>query len=156
MNLSESYKNRLQELSGIISEKFNVIQNTLEITEPYDNIFKEENHSEDYVYHGTSKGVAYTIQKSGSMKPGQASGSPKAPLFFSNQEQYASTYASRKDSSGGILFRIKKTPDMKIANNISNEKGYIEYYTFREIPVLEIEVKTKNDWIALSEFNLLK
>lgn len=38
MNLSESYKNRLQELSGILPEKFNVIQNTLEITEPYDNI----------------------------------------------------------------------------------------------------------------------
>ncbi len=40
MNLSESYKRRLQELSGIFSEKFSVVQNTLEISEPYDSIQK--------------------------------------------------------------------------------------------------------------------
>jgi hypothetical protein len=40
MNLSESYKKRLQELGGIVSEKFNVVQNTLEITPPYDTVQK--------------------------------------------------------------------------------------------------------------------
>lgn len=40
MNLSESYKRRLQELSGIFSEKFSVVQNTLEISKPYDSIQK--------------------------------------------------------------------------------------------------------------------
>jgi hypothetical protein len=39
MNLSESYKNRLLELSGL-KEEFNVINNTLEISEPYDKIQK--------------------------------------------------------------------------------------------------------------------
>ena len=39
MNLTESYKNRLLKLSGI-KEEFNVINNTLEISEPYDKIQK--------------------------------------------------------------------------------------------------------------------
>jgi glutamine phosphoribosylpyrophosphate amidotransferase len=39
MNLTEAYKNRLLKLSGL-KEEFNVINNTLEISEPYDKIQK--------------------------------------------------------------------------------------------------------------------
>lgn len=124
-------------------------------TEEEKNKIEEIKNSTEYVYHGTSKGAAYRIQREGKMKAGQASGAPNAPLFFSNQEQYASTYASRKDSSGGVLLRIKVTPDMKVATNISNEKGYVEYYTFREIPIQEIEIKAKNNWIPISEFSFI-
>jgi orotate phosphoribosyltransferase-like protein len=53
MNLTESYKRRLQELSGIIPEKFNVIQNTLEISEPYDKIQKTKIGKRDvYILFG--------------------------------------------------------------------------------------------------------
>lgn len=117
--------------------------------ESYMNENNEVNNS--YVYHGTSKGAAYKIQREQSMKPGQASGSPKAPLFFSNTEEYAYSYASRKDSGGGVLLRIKKTPDMKISDRVSNEGGYLEYYTLRQIPIGEIEIKTKNGWIPLAD-----
>ena len=40
MNLSESYKKRLNKLAGLVNEEFSIVQNTLEITEPYDNIQK--------------------------------------------------------------------------------------------------------------------
>lgn len=39
MNLSESYKQRLKELAGM-AENFNIIQNTLEISEPYADVEK--------------------------------------------------------------------------------------------------------------------
>lgn len=39
MNLTESYKKRLLKLSGL-KEEFNVINNTLEISEPYDKVQK--------------------------------------------------------------------------------------------------------------------
>lgn len=122
------------------------------------NIFKEENDNvkiNKYVYHGTSRGAAYRMQREGSMRPGQASGSPNAPLSFSNTEQYASTYASRKDSSGGVLLRVNKTPDMKVATNVSNENGYVEYYTLNEIPSQQIEIKSGNKWIPISEFSFI-
>lgn len=109
----------------------------------------------EYVYHGTSRGAAYRIKKYGKMSIGQASGSPDAPLFFSNQEQYALTYAQRKDSSGGVLFRIKRTPDMKVNNSIIKRGKYVEYYTYREVPAGEIEVKTKDGWIPLENFDII-
>ena len=107
------------------------------------------------VYHGTSTGAAIRIAREGHMKPGQASGSINAPLFFSNIEQYASTYASRKDFGGGVLLRVKKTPDMKVSKEISKKGGYLEYYTFREIPVNEIEIKTKDGWKPIDGFSFI-
>lgn len=118
-------------------------------------IFNQIKSKEKYVYHGTSKGAANRIKREGVMRPGQASGSINAPLFFSNIEQYASTYASRKDSGGGALFRVKKTPEMKVNKEISKTGGYLEYYTFREIPVNEIEIKTKDGWRAIDEFSFI-
>lgn len=85
---------------------------------------------------------------------GQASGAPSSPIFFSNQEQYALSYANRKDYSGGVLLRVKRTPEMKI-NDVEDYGGYVEYYTNREIPVEEIEVKTNSGWVPMENYDLL-
>lgn len=132
------------------NREFGIKENKMNL----DNFEPDLIEKKQYVYHGTSRGAAYKIQRDGKMVGGQASGSPNAPLFFSNQEQYAKTYAQRKDYSGGLLLRVVKTSDMKV-NDVLNHGGYVEYYTNREIPIDEVEVKTSNSWIPLEKYNVI-
>ena len=104
---------------------------------------------DDYVYHGTSTGALIRIQKQGLQPKGNT------PIFFSNQEQYALTYASRKDFRGGALLRVKKTSNMQL-NPVDETGGYKEWYSTEPIPPSEIEVKTNSQWISLDIWSLFE
>ena len=101
-----------------------------------------------YVYHGTSNGALRRIIKEGLVPK-------KTSIYFSSSEEYAQTYANRKDYTGGVLLRTEFSgiENMKIADNIQDfNDNYIEYYSDIIIPPDKLEIKYNNKWIPLNQY----
>ena len=129
MNLSESYKKRLQELAGVNSEK-------------------------EFIYHGTNDGAAYHIQKSGKMKINAANNN-EPYISFTSDMKVAKYYAEMKgDKYRAVVLRIMKTPDFSLSPKFEKNKGH-EWITEREIPINEIEIETKEGWVPLEKWDII-
>ena len=93
-----------------------------------------------FFYHGTNQGALRKIILEG-LKP-----SGKTPVFLSNTEEYAQSYADRKGGARGILLRTYGTdvePDLRIP-----EGG--DFISRQTIPPEKIEVKMPNgEWLPL-------
>jgi len=127
MNLSESYKKRIQELAGIKSE---------------------------FIYHGTNDGAAYYIQRSGKMKI-NAAGNNEPYISFTSDLNVAKYYAGMKGgTSRGVVLRIIRTPDFFLSPKFKKNKGH-EWITGREIPLSEIEIQTEEGWVTLEKWDVI-
>jgi len=108
----------------------------------------------EYVYHGTYDGAAYSIQRDGRMKL-NAAGNNEHYISFTSKPKVALYYAEMKGGSGrGVVLRTKKTDDFKLTPKYEKNEGF-EWITIREIPVEEIEIKTKYGWIPLDNWDFI-
>ena len=101
-----------------------------------------------YVYHGTSTGAVRRIQREGLQNDNNR------PIYFSSREDYAETYAKRKDFRGGIMLRTPLSNKIKPADNIEIFNDYIEYYTRSIIEAKNIDIKINNTWKPLIKVEL--
>ena len=122
-------------------------------------LIKEMNLSQytddGYIYHGTGKGQALNIQKSGHMNPNKT-GERLPSISFTAKLKYAEYYAKVK---GGVdkmvILRTKITESFEMSDRIKDNKGY-EFITFKPIPVSDLEIKTStNGWQPLEKWDVI-
>ena len=98
----------------------------------------------NYLYHGTSEGSFRKIRENGLIP------FDNKPIYLSNTEQYAITYAERKGNSyGNRVLRVVKTDDM-IPDANTGYKG--DFKTTTPIPPDQIEVKKDNVWVPIQSY----
>ena len=114
-------------------------------------LFEEHTNTPEYIYHGTGKGQARSIQRDGFMKTNRT-GEQEPSISFTNDLNYAKYYASTK---GGCILRTKLNDDFKLSPRIKNNKGD-EYISFKEVPSSSLEVLTNNgEWKLLDNWNVI-
>ena len=111
--------------------------------------------SDEFIYHGTSKGAALRIQKSGIMSPSDT-GEKELSISFTNDIVYAEYYAKAK---GGIdkmvILRTKLSDKFHLSPRINNNKGD-EYITFEPIPTSELEILTHSgEWVSINKWDII-
>ena len=117
----------------------------------YIKLFEEYNDISEYIYHGTGKDQARSIQRDGFMKTNRT-GEQEPSISFTNDLNYAKYYARTK---GGCILRTKINDDFKLSPRIKNNKGD-EYITFKEVPASSLEVLTNNgEWKPLDNWNVI-
>jgi len=117
-------------------------------------IIREAFKDADYIYHGTNEGAVYHIQKNGGMKL-NAAGNNEPFISFTSDPQVASYYAQMKGGpERGAILRTKRTSDFELSPKFQDNKGH-EWITTREIPIEELEIKTKNGWTPLSNWDVI-
>ncbi|MFA5067741.1 MAG: AAA family ATPase [Candidatus Izemoplasmatales bacterium] len=131
--LSETYKNRIQELAGIKTPKANL---------------------DKYIYHGTNNNAVYHIQRHGAMKL-NAAGNNEPYISFTSNKQVADYYATMKGGNHKkAVLRTKKTPDFLLSPKFKNNKEH-EWITTKEVPTSEIEIETIHGWIPLENWDII-
>ncbi len=99
--------------------------------------------SDGYIYHGTGKGQALSIQRDGYMKPNNT-GEDKASISFTNDLDYAKYYAKSKGgSSKMVILRTKLDNSFKLSPRIAKNKGD-EYVTFDKLSADKIEIMSND------------
>lgn len=94
----------------------------------------------EYVYHGTSEGAFRNIRKKGLMPP----------IYFSDTEEYARSYAQRKGNPyGDRILRVKRTQDI-IEDPNTNFQG--DYKTSKAILPQNIEVNIRGEWMPIQKY----
>jgi hypothetical protein len=112
--------------------------------------------SNDFIYHGTSKGAALRIQIEGFMNT-YNTGDEKPSISFSNDIDYAKYYAKVKGGSKDrmVILRTKLDNRFKISTKILKNKG-AEYVTFQKIPLSELEILTPDgSWKPLDKWDVI-
>jgi hypothetical protein len=119
-------------------------------------IIKEEieNLTDKYIYHGTSEGATFHIQKDGRMRLNAANNNEPF-ISFTSKMKVANYYATMKGGRDrGVILRTIKTPDFKLTKKFKNNDGF-EYVTTREIPIDELQISTKFGWIPLKKWDII-
>lgn len=109
--------------------------------------------SDSYIYHGTGKGQAQNIQRTGYMKPNNT-GEISPSVSFTNDLRYAEYYAKAKGGNRMCILRTKLNDKFILSPRIAKNKGD-EYVTFEPVPVSELEVMTPIGWKPLSDWNVI-
>jgi len=111
--------------------------------------------SKGYIYHGTTKGAAVNIQRTGYMKI-YDTGDKYSSISFTGKIDYARYYAKVKGGQRGqIILRTPLTSDFTLSDKIARNSGY-EYVTFKEIPIDRLEVLVnEKEWKPLSSWDVI-
>jgi len=106
----------------------------------------------NYIYHGTSDGAGYHIQREGRMRPDAAN---EQFTSFTSDLNVANYYANMKGGDNkAVVLRTKLTDDFQQSPKFNKKDGY-EWITTKEIPVSELEINTKYGWIPLSNWDFI-
>lgn len=121
----------------------------------YIRFLNENNISNNFIYHGTSKGAALRIQKDGMLIP-YNTGEQELSVSFTNDIYYAEYYAKAKGGSDKmVILRTKLTDMYHLSPRIKNNNGD-EYITFNPVPSSELEILThKNEWFLLNKWDII-
>lgn len=111
--------------------------------------------SDEFIYHGTSKGAALNIQRNGFLKPNNT-GEEQPSISFTKHFDYAKHYAISKGGKNKmVILRTPLTNDFKLSPRISDNVDY-EYITFSPVPTSKLEVLSKNgEWMPLQNWNVV-
>lgn len=111
--------------------------------------------NEEYIYHGTYIGAAYHIQRDGKMRI-NAAGNNEPYISFTSNPNVANYYANMKGGSErSVILRTKLNNNFTLSPKFEDNKGH-EWITDSEIPINYLEVKTKEGWMPLSDYNFIK
>lgn len=118
-------------------------------------LLKEITDDSNYIYHGTSVGAALSIQREGFLKTNSV-GEDKKSISFSGDVNWAMYYAKAKGgSSKQVLLRTKNSDKFELSKRILKNKN-AEFITFENIPIKELDVKTKNGWIGMEDWDFFE
>ena len=111
--------------------------------------------NDNFIYHGTGKGQALNIQKSGFMKSNNT-GEEQPSISFTNNLDYAKYYAKSK---GGldkmVILRTKLDYNFNLSPRIVKNKGD-EYITFKPVSSDKLQILTKyNEWVPLNYWDVI-
>jgi len=111
--------------------------------------------SDEFIYHGTSKGAALNIQRDGLLKPNNT-GEEQPSISFTKHFDYAKHYAISKGGKDKmVILRTPLTNDFKLSPRISDNADY-EYITFGPVPTSKLEVLSKKgEWMPLQNWNVV-
>ena len=109
----------------------------------------------EFIYHGTSKGAAMSIQRDGYMKSGNT-GEQKPSISFTKNFNYAKHFAQSKGGKDKmIILRTPLSDKFILSPRISNNVDY-EYVTFNPIWTNDLEVLSKDgNWKPLETWNVI-
>lgn len=111
--------------------------------------------NEKYIYHGTYVGAAYHIQRDGKMRI-NAAGNNEPYISFTSNPNVANYYANMKGGNErSVILRTKLNNNFTLSPKFEDNKGH-EWITDKEIPINFLEIKTKEGWIPLSDYNFIK
>ena len=107
-----------------------------------------------YIYHGTGKGQALSIQRDGYMKPNNT-GESQPSVSFTEKLDYAKYYAKSKGGNNAVILRTLLDSNFILSSRIYKNNGY-EYITYDKIPSSKLEILTSNgDWKSLDSWNII-
>ena len=115
-----------------------------------------ENFGGEYIFHGTNKGKALSIQRDKFIKP-FSTGESKPSISFTKDWDYANYYATSKGgNSNKTILRTRLNSNFELSSRIKDNSGY-EYITFNPIPSSELEIYSFNDksWHPLESWNVV-
>lgn len=119
-----------------------------------DKLYEILDHPE-YIFHGTHKGAALSIQRDGFMNCYQT-GENKPSISFTSDFQYAKNFSIAKGGKEKmVIIRTKFNDNFILSPRIRNNKG-AEYITFSKIPVTNLEILTPfGIWKRLDKWDVI-
>ena len=110
-----------------------------------------DNH---FIYHGTGKGQALNIQKTGYMKPNNV-GEEKPSISFTDKLDYAKYYANAKGGPDKMtILRTRLNNSFILSDRIRKNFGH-EYITFNPISSEDLQILTPDGWKYLNHWNVI-